>query len=278
MSDHRRRFCVSLLGCLVLSAVLAGPVGAAADDADVIDRAPTAKDWADIGKLPDWSGSWNSDQQRQHSEVKSNPFPWTPKATVYVNRMMADAQAGHPHNLNTECLPEGMPTWVLINDNTIEYLFTPGRVTVLGETDGNYQRRIFTDGRQHPKSPDPTFFGHSIGHWEGDTLVVDTVGVMPGVVIAPDASYGSPNNGDMHIVEHIHLAKPDELHDDMVVEAPHVFTKPWSTTRILYRQRKRKYEFEPGVCTEGNFIDNVDKDGNHVLTKVQVVNGVLIPP
>src|SRR6267142_443801 len=78
-----------------------------------------------------------------------------------------------------------------------DILFTPGRVTMLGESDGNRLRRIYTDSRPHPADPDPTFHGHSIGHWEGQTLVVDTVGILPETYIAPSEGVGLPNNGDM---------------------------------------------------------------------------------
>ena len=57
----------------------------------------------------------------------------------------------------------------------MEFLFTPGKVTIMIEAYSQW-RQIFTDGRKHPEDPDLTFNGHSIGHWEGDTLVVDTVG------------------------------------------------------------------------------------------------------
>ena len=93
--------------------------------------------------------------------------------------------------------------------------YTPGRVTLLGESDGNRLRRIYTDGRPHPDDPDPTFHGHSIGHWEGNTLVVDTVGIIPQAFIAISEAAAVPNNGDMHIIEHIHLADKDILHDDL---------------------------------------------------------------
>ena len=65
-----------------------------------------------------------------------------------------------------------------------EFLFTPGKVTVAIEA-YSQMRRIFTDGRKHPDDPDPTYQGNSIGHWEGDTLVVDTVGFIPDSLIAP---------------------------------------------------------------------------------------------
>jgi hypothetical protein len=80
--------------------------------------------------------------------------------------------------------PEAHPTWMLVTHNAMEILFTPGRVTMLGESDGNRLRRIYTDGRPHPYVPDPTFHGHSIGHWEDDTLVVDTVHILPQVPLA----------------------------------------------------------------------------------------------
>ena len=78
-----------------------------------------------------------------------------------------------------------MPSWMLMTHNAMEILFTPGRITMLGEGDGNRMRRIYTDGRRHPEDPDLTIHGHSIGHWEGDTLVVDTVGIIAPGLISP---------------------------------------------------------------------------------------------
>ena len=120
---------------------------------------------------------------------------------------------------------------MLITHNALEFAFTPGRVIILGESDGNRLRRIYTDGRPHPDDPDPTFHGHSIGHWEGDTLVVDTIGILPETFIAVSEALGVANNGDMRIIERIHLQGADVLHDDLEINAPHVLTAPWKTTR-----------------------------------------------
>src|SRR2546430_16842278 len=95
---------------------------------------------------------------------------------------------------------------MVVPNTAMEILSPPGRVTRLGESGGNRLRRIYTDGRPHPDDPDPTFHGHSIGHWEGDTLVVDTVGVVPQAYIAISEAAGVPNNGDMRIAERIYLA------------------------------------------------------------------------
>ncbi len=135
------------------------------------------------------------------------------------------------------CLPYGMPALMLIPHNAMEILFTPGRVTILGESDGNRLRRIYTDGRSHPDDPDLTFSGHSIGHWEGQALVVDTVGVLPQSWVAISEAVGNPNDGDMHIVERIHLDGPGVLLDELTITAPKIFTAPWKTTRRWYRQR-----------------------------------------
>jgi hypothetical protein len=172
-----------------------------------------------------------------------------------------------------------MPSWMLVTHNAMEILFTPGRVTLLGESDGNRLRRIYTDGRPHPDSPDPSFHGHSIGHWEGQTLVVDTVGVVPQAYLAVSEAVGLPNNGDLHVVEHIHLQGPDVMHDDLEITAPKLLTKPWKTTRIFFWQRARKFDIVEGVCLEGSFKQAVDADGNSSYEPVRYeVGGNRLPP
>jgi hypothetical protein len=245
----------------------------------IINPPPTAKDWANIAKLPDWSGVWNPKITDQDKQAKTNMPPWTPAANELIQFQLAEEKAGRPPPLFINCLPEGMPSWMLITHNAMEILFTPGRVTMLGESDGNRLRRIYTDGRPHPEDPDPTFHGHSIGKWEGDTLVVDTIGIMPQSLIAISEAAGVPNNGDMHITERIHLVGKNELHDEIEVIAPKVLTKPWKTTRIYFRQRARKYDIVEGVCLEGYFAPGKDKQGNDIYVPVQHdVGGNRIPP
>ncbi len=153
----------------------------------------------------------------------------------------------------------------------------PGRVTLLGESDGDRLRRIYTDGRPHAEDPDPSFHGDSIGHWDGDTLVVDTIGILPETYIALGEAVGVPNNGDMHIVERIHLAGPGTLHDDLEITAPHVLTQPWKTTRIYTRQRARKLDIVEGVCLQGSFSEAKDKNGNAVFVPLKQQNGNAAP-
>ncbi len=192
--------------------------------------------------------------------------------------MFAEEKAGRPPLIFFGCLPESHPSWMLVTHNAMEILFTPGRVTMLGESDGNRLRRIYTDGRPHPDDPDPSFHGHSIGHWEGDTLVVDTVGILPQAPLAISEAAGVPNNGDMRVVERIHLADKDILHVDLEIFAPKILTKPWKTTRIFFRQRARKFDIVEGVCVQGDYSERVDANGDHVFVPVEkTIWGNIVP-
>ncbi len=260
-----------------LLSVAFGLVSTAALSAADRIPAPTAADWANLGKLPDWSGTWSPDETKENMETEKNPTPWNAKAAKRIEDEIVDNRNGHPHNSYTECLPEGMPSWMLIYHNAIEFLYTPNRVTMLGESEGNELRRIHTDGRKHPADPDETFFGDSIGHWEGSTLVVDTVGVMKELPISIEEAFGVPNGGDMHIVEHMHVENKDEWHDDLEITAPHAFTKTWKTNRVFYRQRAREFEIAEGVCLRGHYTTDTDKDGFPVLAPLPFTDGIPTP-
>jgi hypothetical protein len=265
---HRR---VLLLIGLALATGLAMADG-------TINRAPRPEDWAKLARLPDWSGVWTPYITDQDERVKRDPTPWLPAVAAQIRAMEQAEEAGHPRGLFIDCLPEGMPSWMLITHNAFEVLFTPGRVTLLGEMDGNRLRRIYTDGRPHPQDPDPSFHGHSIGHWEGQTLVVDTVAVLPQSYIAVGEAVGIPNNGDMHIVERIYLADRDHLHDELTITAPKVLSRPWKTTRIYFRQRARKYDIVEGVCLQGGMASREDALGNAIFVPIPQEDGNPVPP
>jgi len=249
----------------------AGAAGAGAADAasvEPIDPPPTLKDYEALARLPDWSGVWTPAVSDQVAQERSNPPPWKPAIALQIKKMYADEEAGHPFPVIDHCFPTGMPSWMLITHNAFEVLFTPGRVTLLGEGDGNRLRRIYTDGRPHPPDPDPSFHGHSIGHWEGDTLVIDTIAVLPQVYLAVNEAVGVPNDGDMHVVERLHLKGPNTLADELEISATRLLTKLWHTTRTYYRQRAQKYEIVEGVCQQGKFVEAKDANGNDIFVPI----------
>lgn len=246
---------------------------------DPVDPAPTAADWQAIARLPDWSGTWSPDIADQNAQITTNPTPWKPEIQRQVDHWDAEEKAGRPKGLLIDCLPHGTPTFILITHNALEFLFSPGRVTILGESDGNRLRRIYTDGRPMPDDPDPSFHGYSVGQWEGDTLVVDTKGILPQVYLAVSEAVGIPNNGDMTVKERIHLTDPDTLVFELEINAPKILTGPWKTTRIYHRKRQRSHEILEGVCRQGDFHDATDKWGNAIFEPTnQDGSGNVLPP
>lgn len=177
------------------------------------------------------SGSIDEKTARDRSRVPLKPrYQQQRTATVLA------ALAGHVSaDINqTNCRPDGMPS-VLQHPMMIEYLFTPGRVTVLFE-DGEV-RRIYTDGRGHPPAEELEYGyeGHSIGHWEDSTLVVDTVGISPQSDLLANNDVKATRN--THIVERISLNSAHNLQIDTVVSDDELFTKPYAYTRTYERSR-----------------------------------------
>jgi len=133
-----------------------------------------------------------------------------------------------------QCAPPGVPRIYLIRGEPVEIANIPGRVLMLFEYD-HFVRNIYTDGREHPKDLNPSWMGDSIGRWEGDTLVVDTVGFNDKTWLDND---GHPHTEDLHVVERIRRVNHDTLSIDTTIEDPKAYTKPWGGHAT--------YELKPG--------------------------------
>jgi hypothetical protein len=195
--------------------------------------------WASIAKLPDWSGAWNVDSESLRKAVQTTlampPNPNVPplngKWEAYrMARIQKGAAAGARTASNGErCLPNGMPS-LMQGHQAFEFFFAPGRVNIVWEN--GEVRRIYTDGRMHPDDPDLSWEGHSIGHWEDGTLVVDTVGIKATAEVITDIPNASSN---VHVVERIHFNADKKLQDDVTVTNPDQFVKPYVFTRTAER-------------------------------------------
>jgi hypothetical protein len=136
----------------------------------------------------------------------------------------------------------------------IDISYQPGRVTIYAEA-YEQPRWIYTDGRKLPADPDPFFNGSSVGHWEGDTLVVETVGFSPETQIAP----GIEHSDKMKIVERFYLVNPKLMIDEMTITDPEVLAAPY-VTRQPYKpddQPLREY-----VCAENNRLKASENGAN----------------
>ena len=137
-----------------------------------------------------------------------------------------------------------------------EFIFSPGRVTINQEA-WMQTRTIWTDGRGHDPDHDPSFMGDSIGRWEGDTLVVETVGILDTLEI----DTGFAHSDKFRLVERIHLdpADPDVLVNEMWMEDPDALAEPF-TVSVRYRRDRygKLIEFQ---CAE-NDRNPIDEEGN----------------
>jgi hypothetical protein len=238
---------------------------------------PSAAEWAALAERPDFSGVWLPDVADQRRKERGEVPPWTPAAKEQIDFLFAEDRAGRPKLILDHCLPHGMPSWMLITHNAMEVLATPGRITMLGEGDGNRMRRIYLDGRPHPEDPDLTIHGHSIGRWDGDTLVVDTVGIIPQSYIALSEAVGIPNNGDMHVVERLRLERADTLSVELTITAPKVLAEPWTTTRLFERRRGAQFDIIEGQCVQGELVEAMDEHGNAIFEHAPLPDDGRVP-
>jgi hypothetical protein len=114
----------------------------------------------------------------------------------------------------------------------IEFLHTTGRVTILYEYE-HLVRRIYTDGRGHPQDLDPTAMGHSTGRWDGDTLVIDTVGLADTTLLN---TTGLPHSDRLHLTERIRrILDGTVLEIEFTIDDQVAYSKPWKATSYFKR-------------------------------------------
>lgn len=208
--------------------------------------------------LPDWSGLWigtnastGRDPRAQNStpgpRPAPNPFSYTPEyAAKHEALLKGERGEGTAYDPITNCIPPGMPR-ILTNPYPMEIVILPNKVFILYEYFGQV-RQIFTDGRKHPPEDELTitFNGHSIGHWEGDTLVVDTVGLNETTLVDRTSAHSDA----LHITERIRRTRPNALEAKVTLTDPKAFTKPWSTTYTW--RHEPAWDLQEYVCSENN--------------------------
>jgi hypothetical protein len=128
---------------------------------------------------------------------------------------------------------------MMIMLHPFEVQVNPHETLIITET--GQVRRIFTDGRSPPDNAPPTPMGYSIGHWEGQALVVDTCclsadTLLPAFVALGSGGAAGPHSDAMHITERWYSPKPNMLVDEISVEDPKAFTKPWTSIKTFYRR------------------------------------------
>jgi hypothetical protein len=133
-----------------------------------------------------------------------------------------------------------------LSGQPFEIFQRPNRVAILYERDTSW-RIIAADGRQHPKDPEPSFFGNSIGTWDGDTFVVDSIGFKGDKIWGDETAH--PQSDALHLIERFTRPDADHLQVEVTIDDPKYFTKTFRFTRKL---RLLPYELIEQACDENN--------------------------
>ena len=249
--------------CAILCVGLAWSAAASAQDARPVHPANSdTVSYAALDKLPDWRGLWMPAIGRvggtQPQLIGEALKTWD----AHQARLKANPRYEVPETTDN-CEPDGMPSLMTFPYN-LEFLFTPGKVTIIQEALMQV-RRIFTDGRPLPARDvlDPNYFGYSVGRWEGETLVVTTIGTRPGQRLG---IAGIVNSDRLTITERIYLDPKDRnlLHLDFTFEDPKVLAEPWQRTHTF--RRDRTWEQIEYICVQNN-RHLIDAQGQTVVPK-----------
>jgi|RhiMethySRZTD1v2_1073278.scaffolds.fasta_scaffold01036_13 carboxypeptidase family protein len=203
--------------------------------------APKAAD----GK-PDLSGIWLPGQDL---EPEVPPFqPWAAEAA----RKYADRPGDDPR---AQCLPSGVTRMHALD--LVKFVQTPTLLIALIESAVPPVRQIFLDGRSHPPNLQPTWMGHSIGRWEADTLVIDTIGFNDKVWLEGIR----PQTEQLHVIERYRRIDVGRMSLEITIDDPGAYTRPWKVRRLL--QLAPGEEVQEYICNENHKTEHFVGGGNH---------------
>lgn len=194
-----------------------------------------------------WQGPYTPDLSRTLPSGQTIPF--TPYGTDRFNKV---DPANNPDGF---CLPVG-PARGFQSPAPFQLVQTDEVVAVLFENQRIF-RIIYTDGTQHPEdiADYPEWMGHSVGHWEGDKLVVDTLGVNDRTWLD---TQGHEHSDKLRLTETFEKTGPDNIHYTVTFDDPVFFTRPWTSVREFKRQKTRIMSYS---CEEN------EKDRIHLQPK-----------
>ena len=179
---------------------------------------------------PDLSGIWFSGvigrpsawSRTRPERIVEDPVPFKPEIAAKFKAMSrAEIEALDP---TVNCLPRGVPGMFTMNPHPSELFTMPGTFIQLVEA-GNQWRRIHTDKRPHPKYPDPLFNGNPSAWWDGDTLIIDSVGFDERTWVGN----AWPHSDQLRVIERLRRPSKNYLEYQFSVEDPQILTKPWTS-------------------------------------------------
>jgi hypothetical protein len=256
-----RRFLTAAVVAMAVSSSVASAQNAAkAPQASVVPRMSDGK--------PDLTGVWQGASNRRGSweeansglgvggtgrdptapanpasqQVITESAPYQPWAAAKVLESFNKRGIDDPNAL---CLPSGIPRATLVGLFPIQIVQTPQQLVILYEYMNTF--RVIPLNAKHPDDVVPTYMGDSVGHWEGDTLVVDAIGFNDKTWLTGTGTFHSDS---LHVTERYTRIDKDQINYEATMEDSKVLTKPWTIrTSMMLREGTRVQEY---VCVENN--------------------------
>ena len=170
--------------------------------------------------------------------------PWARDYLKKNNERILAGGTGYTRQVS--CWPMGTPAFLLYPAQPLYFVQTPEKVTIIAQMD--HQVRHVYLNVPHSRNVKPSYYGESVGHYEGDTLVVDTIGMDPGKTWVDN--FRTPHSGKLHVVERFRMIEDGKaLRVDLHVEDPDAYTTPWNAHQ---RYDRVDLEFVETVCAENN--------------------------
>ena len=189
-------------------------------------------------------------------DMNPEDVPMLPWAKETFDKRFGDLSKDDPEGL---CLPMGTPRvnpypWKVVQTDTLFVILYEGNV--------HSYRQVFLDGRPHAKDVKDTWWGDSIGHWEGDTLVVDSVGMNDKAWIDAD---GHPRTKQAHFIEKFTRPEWGKVDIEITIDDPGAYSKPWKVTE--HAQLAPTWEISENICNENHDENGDNLDVKHLVGK-----------
>ena len=264
MSRFAARF-MRAAGCLGLLAAAAVSAGAAAQtNASIPDFSSNDTAWAggvgrDFAAVPGAPSPMRQDPAHPFVPNNAGKQPTyriadlsNPNLKQWARDMMKkdndEVLAGKiAFTPRQSCMPAGVPAFVLFGGGNVHFAQTPKEVTII--FDGDQQVRHVYMNVPHSKNLKPSWYGESVGHYEGDTLVVDTIGLNTKTFVDP---YRTPHSDKLHVIERFRtIDNGNQLEVALAIDDSDTYNQPW---QAMARYRRVQAPYVEEVCAEGNFL------------------------
>ena len=234
-----------------LAAAAFVPDAGLAQQADYLKNAtPWQKSTTGISGLWDMQGyissSTSPPRARVARTIDGQLPPLLPAAAALLEKRLVDAEHDKAFpNSASLCLPQGVPYMLSAAvGGPLQILETPGQVTLISDA-YNEMWFVYMDQKHPPREDiEPTYHGDSVGHWEGDTLVIDTIGFNTRTTLD---QVGMPHSEDMHVITRVRRTDAKTLEFHITIDDPKTFSKPWSK-RQIYKKAADDARISEVVC------------------------------